>query len=177
MKKKLKTHSDYLEYYRRYNKKRKKELRKYFKKEYKKNRLKRIKRISEYNKSKKGKLVRRKNLRTPKNRYRRAKYDTKRDGKVFYISFKEYARLISNPCYYCGMSLKDHYGSGLDRINNNKGYYKNNVLPCCGNCNKTRSDIYTVKEMKIMINALLKYRNNKCWKGEDKELVKLEEKK
>lgn len=54
------------------------------------------------------------------------------------------------PCFYCnrtGVNLhrdknREHTGvyayNGLDRIDNNIGYIKSNVVPCCGPCNLMR---------------------------------------
>jgi len=51
---------------------------------------------------------------------------------------------ISKQCVYCG---EKNDPRGLDRIFNNKGHLKNNVVPCCAICNTTRSDRFTHEEM------------------------------
>lgn len=68
-----------------------------------------------------------------------------RDGNLTYEIFKE---LIKLPCWICGkwrpnirnsksgFKLEFH---GLDRIDNNKGHDRDNVLPCCWRCNDKRS--------------------------------------
>jgi hypothetical protein len=33
------------------------------------------------------------------------------------------------------------YHNGIDRINSNFGYIKNNIIPCCINCNYGKSDL------------------------------------
>jgi len=47
--------------------------------------------------------------------------------------------LFLSDCYYCGKpsveGLKIH---GLDRIDNNKGYHLDNVVPCCEQCNRAK---------------------------------------
>jgi hypothetical protein len=63
-------------------------------------------------------------------------------------------------CHYCFSSLLTETGIGLDRINNNLGYSLDNVLPCCGNCNKIRQDKLTVEEMKVAMSAIINYRKN-----------------
>lgn len=160
------------EYQKRYNKKNKKLRIIYSRNYYRKNKKECLKRTTKYNKSEKGIITRRKSLRTPKNKYRRAKYDIMREGKAFHISKKQYIAIITKPCHYCCKNLEDEYGRNLDRINNNKGYYVDNVLSCCGNCNKTRSNLYTVEETKVMITALIEYR--KIQKiGKDDDLIDL----
>ncbi|MEE9214912.1 MAG: hypothetical protein V3U54_08980, partial [Thermodesulfobacteriota bacterium] len=63
------------------------------------------------------------------------------------LSFKLFSTLVNHPCTYCQGSL-DGTGTGLDRINNQYGYSQKNVIPCCGTCNRMRSDKFTVNEMR-----------------------------
>lgn len=51
--------------------------------------------------------------------------------------------IIHKPCVYCG----DTHLVGCDRINNNKGHTKDNVVPCCCACNRFRNDSFTYEEM------------------------------
>lgn len=67
--------------------------------------------------------------------------------------------IISKPCVYCG----DTYRIGCDRIDNTKGHTKDNVLPCCYECNTVRNNNFTVDEMKILgktIQEIKSKRNN-----------------
>lgn len=100
------------------------------------------------------------NLRT---RFNTAIHRVARKNLPWNLSFEQYCELLSHPCFYCNKKLNEETGTGLDRINNNPtiGYTPLNVLPCCGTCNNTRADKYTSQEFKIMIMALLKYRNDK----------------
>ena len=102
------------------------------------------------------------------------KYETSINGKFRYLKSSckkrqidlkltkiEYAKIITNqPCFYCNNYIPAT-GSGLDRIDSNQGYTKKNVLPCCGECNRIKSDKYTIEETKVMIKALQKYRKKK----------------
>ena len=82
-----------------------------------------------------------------KGRYRQLKYRAKKKGHELAITKEQYAYLVrGRSCYYCGSSL-GLIGHGLDRIDNNKGYYPDNVVPCCGLCNEIRGDILTHTEM------------------------------
>lgn len=94
-----------------------------------------------------------------KNKFTNLKSEAKRRNYSMNITFIEYENLMSKPCYYCGCSLKELTGGCLDRIDNNLGYEIDNVLPCCGICNKTRHNAWTVAETKVMIKAALEYRN------------------
>jgi ssDNA-binding Zn-finger/Zn-ribbon topoisomerase 1 len=52
-------------------------------------------------------------------------------------------------CIYCGFPA-----SGYDRISNEKGHTKDNVVPCCRDCNTARMDNFTHEEMKIIGAAI-----------------------
>jgi hypothetical protein len=93
-----------------------------------------------------------------KRRYRVAKHLAYRRKMKFLLTFEEYTNLISQPCYYCGADLVFEHGASIDRIDNEKGYMLDNLLPCCNICNKGRNTIYTVDEWKIMMGACLKFR-------------------
>lgn len=54
--------------------------------------------------------------------------------------------ILTKPCVYCG----DTYRIGCDRIDNNKGHSKNNVVPCCIECNTARNNYFTYEEMRIL---------------------------
>lgn len=60
----------------------------------------------------------------------------------FSLTREEFESLINTACYYCGSrpTLRNINGcnlicNGIDREDNNKGYYKENCLPCCKICN------------------------------------------
>lgn len=72
----------------------------------------------------------------------------------FNISFDEFSDIISNKCYYCGMSPQDQsylskstrkygkfYASGIDRMCNEKGYTMDNIVPCCTKCNMMKKTL------------------------------------
>lgn len=50
------------------------------------------------------------------------------------------------PCFYCG----DTRRVGVDRIDNSLGHTKDNVVPCCCDCNCARMNNFTHEEMKIL---------------------------
>jgi hypothetical protein len=84
----------------------------------------------------------------------------KKAKRNFDLSIEEFKVLTKGNCYYCGakpsqivsmnpLNPKDHYSdyvyNGIDRIDNDKGYSKNNVVSCCKRCNKIKID-YTQKD-------------------------------
>lgn len=66
------------------------------------------------------------------------------------IEKEKFREITKQKCFYCGddPSSKAGYGrmhgeyayNGLDRIDNKKGYYLNNILPCCSTCNRMKMD-------------------------------------
>lgn len=102
-----------------------------------------------------------------RNLYRQYKHSAKKRNILFDISYEYFVDLIQKECKYCGRrpfikreitKAKQsvwHEGenvlvNGVDRINNNKGYEKNNCAPCCKVCNMAKSTM-SVKEWKKMI--------------------------
>lgn len=54
--------------------------------------------------------------------------------------------ILSQKCVYCG----DDQRIGCDRIDNSKGHTKDNVVPCCIECNTARNNNFSFDEMKII---------------------------
>lgn len=52
--------------------------------------------------------------------------------------------IVKRECTYC----KCTNNIGCDRIYNDKGHTKDNVVPCCYTCNTTRNNNFTFEEMK-----------------------------
>lgn len=69
-------------------------------------------------------------LATPRGRFAEAKTQAKKHGKTWSISFDDWWVLIGpNVCVYCTGPI--NVGSGLDRIDQGRGYDADNVVPCC----------------------------------------------
>lgn len=92
------------------------------------------------------------------------KYSAERRGYIWNLTEDQVKRLTSQPCYYCnakplqrGTTGTNHNGSylynGLDRVDNTKGYTIDNVVPCCGTCNKAKNT-QTIEEFKAWIHAV-----------------------
>lgn len=58
--------------------------------------------------------------------------------------------IIKKPCVHCG----DTNRIGCDRIDNNKGHTKDNVVPCCYECNCARNNNFSYNEMLIIGKAI-----------------------
>jgi hypothetical protein len=61
--------------------------------------------------------------------------------KIFFeISKERFDELTNLNCFYCGEKDVDKF-NGLDRVDNNKGYAEDNVVPCCKVCNIAKHDL------------------------------------
>lgn len=87
------------------------------------------------------------------NLFANYKISAKNRNLVFKISFRYFKQLIQEPCFYCGEIKRnkrfikqkcrnfEFTYNGIDRVNNNLGYIKTNVVSCCGFCNSAKSDL------------------------------------
>lgn len=69
-------------------------------------------------------------------------------GKTNNLTIEWFEENIEKPpCFYCETTEDPR---GADRINNNEGHTRDNVVPCCKVCNKVRNNLFTVEEMKLL---------------------------
>jgi len=50
------------------------------------------------------------------------------------LQFDDFKQLVLSQCHYC-QYFKDDEINGIDRLDNRKGYEKDNCVPCCETCN------------------------------------------
>lgn len=89
-------------------------------------------------------------------------------GYSFDIDYSFFTYLTQQNCYYCGTepsgrefskSGHEYIFNGLDRLDNNKGYSVENVVPCCKVCNAMKSNTsydQFVKQIQTIANHLKK---------------------
>lgn len=75
--------------------------------------------------------------------------DKKRDLECD-LTIEDMLDIMSKPCVYCG----DTKRIGCDRLDNEKGHTKDNVVPCCVECNKARNNNFSFEEMQIIGKAI-----------------------
>jgi hypothetical protein len=75
--------------------------------------------------------------------------NARKRGLLFDLSFDVFCELVSSPCEYCDAHVANEV-NGIDRVDNMVGYIYENSVPCCGVCNKMKSD-YTIDEFKAHI--------------------------
>lgn len=91
------------------------------------------------------------------------RYNAKKKNFQFDLDKETFKKIVSQNCYYCGEKPKDynpyiiknaeisHVGvsrawikvNGVDRLDSNLGYIKENCITCCSVCNKMKLK-YTV---------------------------------
>lgn len=89
----------------------------------------------------------------------------------FLLTFEEFKNLVTSNCHYCNLEpnkcRKDNaksrlgisriYFNGVDRIDSTKGYIKDNVLPCCEDCNKAKRNL-TYKQFLDLVNRIYNFK-------------------
>ena len=88
----------------------------------------------------------RKQTLTPHGRFLMAKSVARRRHLEWDVEEIEYTELMKLKCHYCNDEIS-RMGVGLDRKDNNLGYLKNNIIPCCKLCNWIKSDYFSYEEM------------------------------
>jgi hypothetical protein len=98
--------------------------------------------------------------RKPNRRFSHAQGMAKQRNIVWTLDFTDYSALIDEPCFYCQYQLGApvETGSGLDRLDNAKGYELGNVVSCCQHCNEIKMDKLTPEETIAAVDAILAVR-------------------
>ena len=97
------------------------------------------------------------------------KIHAKQRGYGWNLTREQVATLTKQTCHYCGkepeqiINLKECKGeyiyNGLDRVDNNKGYTTDNVVPCCGTCNSAKMAM-SYKDFLAWVERVYKHRIN-----------------
>lgn len=84
--------------------------------------------------------------------FSRYKRQAQRRGITFKLDRVQFKALVEADCHYCGtlpsQVVQARYGrnggityNGVDRQDNDRAYEDGNVVPCCGFCNRAKSDL------------------------------------
>lgn len=101
---------------------------------------------------------------------KRMKKDAQRRLYEWFLGDGQVWGITQRDCFYCGRIPKpfarerevngDFIGNGIDRVDNEFGYYMWNVVPCCGPCNyakRAMSAMDYIKLCKSVTNHCEKY--------------------
>lgn len=98
--------------------------------------------------------------------YQSYKDNAKYKNIIFNLTKQEVLKFFQQKCFYCGIppnktiTKKNFYGSftynGIDRLNNDIGYIKENCVSCCSFCNYTKNKT----DFKDFINWIRKVAKN-----------------
>jgi hypothetical protein len=92
-------------------------------------------------------------------------------GRVFELTKEDFREITKQNCYYCGdkptrkvnlnpLNPTDEYSTfvltGIDRVDNAKGYTKDNVVSCCTICNMMKTD----KSLQVFVDQCKKITEN-----------------
>ena len=87
-------------------------------------------------------------------RYRRAKERAAKRNLEFALTREEFEAITIRPCHYCGSTTRPSRGSGIDRVDNLKGYTVQNSVPACTLCNTVKGSVFTEWQM-LQIGRLI----------------------
>jgi hypothetical protein len=92
----------------------------------------------------------------------------KKDGGIDFTRQEFYDLIQNSSCYYCGSD--ETHTLGLDRIDNDKGHNKDNVVIACELCNTTKGHRFTVEQMK-QLGKLIETFDMKGWRMMSKKSI------
>lgn len=72
--------------------------------------------------------------------YRMYRYRSERSNYPFDLSMEQFKDILSRNCYFCGQKETERL-SGVDRIDNDKGYSVDNCVTCCKKCNMMKNTL------------------------------------
>lgn len=83
------------------------------------------------------------------------KRNAKKRNLIFEVTIDQFQEISKQSCVYCGElpkqeARKDFLYNGMDRVDSTKGYTLDNIVPCCGICNRAKYTL-TVEEFKAWI--------------------------
>jgi hypothetical protein len=115
------------------------------------------------------------------NCYNDYKYNAFRKKLEFALSQIDYENIINGNCYICGKENGEFHKNGIDRFDSKIGYIKDNVKPCCGECNYMKREyeyndfinklqkIYETHKHNDLSNSMIVENNNKIVKNKNKK--------
>lgn len=100
---------------------------------------------------------------SPHVRYMVYQRNSENRNLSFDISEEEFIEISQLPCVYCGEYSDTYNGerfNGIDRIDSNIGYQKDNCVPCCATCNRMKMDDSITDWVNKMIQIIDNLKSN-----------------
>lgn len=76
---------------------------------------------------------------------RKYQHGAKARGYIYRLHIMEVTHLVFSNCFYCGREPSSYRGkfkyTGIDRLDNSKGYFLENCVSCCSICNFLKRDM------------------------------------
>lgn len=88
-------------------------------------------------------------------------------SNCFYCGMKPKQRIVENNRTEAGIKHSEYFYNGLDRVDNTKGYVRDNVVPCCRLHNEWKRAM-PVKDFIKIIHKTSAYLKSKRGKIEEK---------
>lgn len=103
--------------------------------------------------------------------HKRHYYNYKRSSEIrgieFELTIEDATKLFDSECYYCCGKVTTNL-MGIDRVDNNKGYQTDNIVPCCAMCNYMKNTLDKNTFVKRVVHIAT---YNKLYEGELNEDV------
>jgi len=93
-------------------------------------------------------------------KYSASKAKAKSNGIEWSLSKDDYTILLSMPCTYCRNKIKQDFGYGITRLDNDKGFEPGNVITCCKTCNKIKASGLSYQEMTLIGETISRLKSN-----------------
>ena len=77
---------------------------------------------------------------TPKDKWRGYRNGARQQDLAWGLTWEQFMGLWQLPCHYCGSEILT---IGLDRVDNDRGYLIENVVPCCPACHRMKRGVST----------------------------------
>lgn len=96
--------------------------------------------------------------RSPVGRIANYKCQAKMKDREWSLTDEVATALFRSACHYCG--LPPDPLNGIDRKDNDQGYYEDNCLACCSQCNYAKRNL-SYADFWAWIDRIIKYKDSK----------------
>lgn len=105
-------------------------------------------------------------LTAPEQLFRVYQRSAGQKGHEWCLLFDEFFGLTQRPCHYCGVGPTNTFNhhnqepflyNGIDRIRNDVGYARENLVPCCWVCNRAKLNM-TYEQFLEYLSRIVSFR-------------------